>query len=315
MKAHQFLAAALSLGFTAAAWPALGQSEPGKVQAQAVITVMGKNNSEAPPPVQERDIKVEVNGKAATLTEVNPLRGTGLEMVVLIDGSARTSLGRQLEDIAQFVKSLPPNVAVGIAYMENGRAAFSQALTTDKAKALTSLHLPGGTPGSDASPYFCLSDLAKNWPSTSHDNRREVVMVTDGIDRYNLRYDPDDPYVQTAINDSIRAGLIVYSIYWTSQGRLDRSFYENNAGQSLLNLVTQNTGGYSYWEGIGNPVSFQPYFQDLSRRIQNQYELGFLATAKAKPEVQSLKIKVEMPNIKVDAPQRVYVVPGGVAKQ
>lgn len=315
MKVHRVFTAAVSLGLMAAAWPAFGQNEQGKTQAQAIITVMSKNNSEAPPPLQEKDVKVQVNGKSANLTELNPLRGSGLEMVVLIDGSARTSLGRQLDDIAQFVKTLPPNAAVGIAYMENGRAAFAQALTTDKAKALASLHLPAGTPGSSASPYFCLSDLAKNWPSNSRDNRREVVMITDGVDRYNLRYDPDDPYLQTAINDSIRAGLIVYSIYWSDQGRLDRSFYQNNAGQSLLNQLTETTGGTSYWQGLGNPVSFSPYFQDLSRRIQNQYELGFVVQAKAKPEVQSLKIRIEMPNTKINAPQRVYVVPGGVAEK
>jgi hypothetical protein len=315
MKSNRLLAAAACLGFMAAAWPAFGQSEQGKAQVQTIVTVMNKNDKEAPPPVQEKDFKVEVNGKSANINELNPLRGTGLEMVVLIDGSSRTSLGRQLDDISKFVQSLPPNAAVGIAYMENGRASFAQALTTDKAKALNSLHLPGGSPGSDASPYFCLSDLAKNWPSTNRENRREVVMITDGVDRYNLRYDPDDPYVQTAINDSVRAGLVVYSIYWTNQGRIDRSLYQNNAGQSLLNQVTQTTGGTAYWEGIGNPVSFSPFFQDLSRRIQNQYELGFLAPAKSKPDVMSLKVKIEMPNTKLDSPQRVYVVPGGIAQQ
>ena len=33
------------------------------------------------------------------------------------------------------------------------------------------------------------------------------------------RYDPEDPYVETAVNDSVRAGLIVYSIYWKDMGR------------------------------------------------------------------------------------------------
>ena len=50
-------------------------------------------------------------------------------------------------------------------------------------------------------------------------------MVTDGVDNYNRRYDPEDPYVQAAINDSVRARLIVYSIYWTNAGRFDRRMY------------------------------------------------------------------------------------------
>jgi hypothetical protein len=220
-----------------------------------------------------------------------------------------------LGDIQGFVKSLPPTTAVGIAYMANGRAVFSGPLTTDKAKALQALRLPAGSPGSSASPYFCLSDLAKHWPSTDRDNRREVVMITDGVDPYNLRFDPENPYLQTAINDSIRAGLIVDSIYWHDQGRYDQGLYQNNAGQSLLNLVSQATGGKSYWQGLGNPVSFSPFFEDLGRRLQNQYELGFDVPAKSKAQIVSLKVKLTMPDTKIDAPERVELVPAGVARQ
>jgi hypothetical protein len=315
MKSNRILSAAIALGLLTTASSLFAQGADG-VQAQAVITVMSKN-AEAPAALQQQDLKVQVNGKSANITDLVALRGdrAGLELVILIDGSARTSLGRQMEDIAHFVQSLPPTTEVGIAYMQNGTASFAQPLTADKALALRSLHLPNGSAGSDASPYFCLSDLAKRWPSANRENRREVVMITDGVDRYNLRYDPDDPYVQAAINDSIRAGLIVHSIYWRSDGRLDRSLYENNAGQNLLDQVTQTTGGRSYWQGTGNPVSFSPFLDDLGRRLQNQYELGFVTPAKAKPEVENLKIKLEMPNAKIDAPQRALIAPGGIARQ
>jgi hypothetical protein len=315
MKSSQFFAATAMLGLMAAVVPAFAQGSD-EVSAQAVITVLGKNN-EAVAPVQERDLKVEVNGKAANVTELVPLRGdrAGLELVILIDGSARTSLGTQMGDIERFVKQLPPTTSIGIAYMENGRAVFAQPLTADKAKALDSLHLPNGSPGSSASPYFCLSDLAKKWPSTNRDNRREVVMITDGVDPYNLRFDPDNPYLQAAITDSVRAGLVVDSIYWHDQGRYDVGAYQNNAGQSLLLLTAQATGGKSYWQGLGNPVSFAPFFDDLNRRLQNQYELGFTVKAKAKPEISSLKVKLTMPDTRLDAPQRVAIVPGGVAKE
>jgi hypothetical protein len=315
MKLNPIFAAAAMIGLIAAVSPAFAQGSD-EVSAQTVITVLGKNN-EAAAPLQERDLTVQVDGKRTNVTDLVPLRGdrAGLELVVLIDGSARTSLGTQMGDIERFVKSLPPTTSVGIAYMENGRAVFSQPLTADKAKALEGLHLPNGSPGSSASPYFCLSDLAKKWPSTDRENRREVVMITDGVDPYNLRFDPENPYLQAAVNDSIRAGLIVDSIYWHDQGRYDRGLYQNNAGQSLLNLVAQATGGRSYWEGLGNPVSLAPYFDDLSRRLQNQYELGFAAKAKSKPEIATLKVKLTMPDAKLDAPQKVAIVPGGVAHQ
>jgi hypothetical protein len=315
MRLDRIFAAATFLSLAAAVSPVLAQGAD-TATVQTVITALGKNN-ESPAPLRQQDLQVQVGGKSTQVTDLVPLRGdrAGLELVILIDGSARESIGTQLRDVERFVNSLPPTTSVGIAYMENGRAVFSQPLTADKAQALKALRLPAGTPGSSASPYFCLSDLAKHWPSNNRENRREVVMVTDGVDPYNLRFDPDNPYVQAAIDDSIRAGLIVNSIYWHDQGRYDRGPYQNNAGESLLDQVAQVTGGKAYWQGIGNPVSFAPFFDDLNRRLQNQYELGFEAPTKSKPEIATLKVKLNEPDVKIDTPQRVMVAPGGVARQ
>jgi hypothetical protein len=215
-----------------------------------------------------------------------------------------------MKDIAQFIQSLPPNAKVGLAYMMNGRAAMSGPLSSDRAAIQKQLHLPmAGAPGINASPYFCLSDLAKHWPSTDAKARREVVMITDGVDNYDRRYDPEDPYVQAAIDDSVRGRLIVYSIYWTDSGRFGRTGYAANSGQNLLAQVTQATGGNSYWEGYGNPVDLQPYFADIDRRLQNQYELDFMAPMGSKPQVESFHLKLSAP-AKVDAPQQVYVHTG-----
>jgi len=57
-------------------------------------------------------------------------------------------------------------------------------------------------------------------------------MVTDGIDNYERRFDPEDPYVQAAIADSVRARLVVYAIYFQVQGLADRTLYGNNAARA-----------------------------------------------------------------------------------
>jgi hypothetical protein len=172
-----------------------------------------------------------------------------------------------------------------------------------------------GSPGYSASPYFCLSDLAKNWPSHDTGARREVLMVTDGVDQYDRRYDPEDPYVAAATSDAVKAHLVVYAIYWLDRSRMDATRYQNNAGQNLLLQVTEATGGTSFWEGLGNPVTFQPYFEDLTRRLHNQYELGFETQLKGKPEVETFKLKLSAPGEEVDVPQQVFVVPALQAGQ
>jgi hypothetical protein len=131
-------------------------------------------------------------------------------------------------------------------------------------------------------------------------------MITDGVDYYDMRYDPSDPYVQTAMDDAVRARLAVYAIYWTSADRFDRTNYGAGTGQNLLAQITQGTGGVSYWEGTGNPVSFVPYFADIDRRLDNQYELDFMTAVGDKPQMQTIKLTVSA-HAKVNAPQEVYV--------
>jgi hypothetical protein len=176
---------------------------------------------------------------------------------------------------------------------------------------VSELHLP---PGPSSNPYFSLSDLAQNWPSQErqdHKVRREVVLFTDGMDPNNRRFDPDDPYVQSAIDDSVRAGLVVYTIYWRSRPDGGDNSMEATGGQSLMSEATAATGGNAYGLGTGNPVSFQPFFDDLVRRFANQYELDFAARLDRKPAIETLKLKVEGLALQVAAPQRVFVRPGG----
>ena len=280
-------------------------------QGQAVIMVLPKVDGQLPSSVTQQDLAVKVNGKNAKVTHWGPIQppNNQIELVLLIDSGARSSLGRQMNDIEKFMQGLPPNIKAAIAYMQNGQAVFAGPLTSDRAEILKNLHLPGGGSGISASPYFCLSDLAKNWPGRDPLARREVIMVTDGVDAYNRRYDPEDPYVEAAISDATRAHLVVYAIYWMNQGFADRTEGANDAGQNLLVQVTQATGGKSFWQGMGNPVSFQSYFDELLRRFKNQYEIGFTAAGEDKPSVVQFQLKLHAPGTEIDAPQRVLVVP------
>ena len=189
-------------------------------QGQAVITILPKVDGQLPSSVTQQDLAVKVNGKNAKVTHWGPIQppNNQIELVLLIDSGARSSLGRQMSDIEKFMQGLPPNIKAAIAYMQNGQAIFAGPLTTDRAQILQNLHLPGGGSGISASPYFCLSDLAKNWPGRDEQARREVIMVTDGVDSYYRRYDAEDPYVEASITDATRAHIVVYAIYWKNQG-------------------------------------------------------------------------------------------------
>jgi hypothetical protein len=310
MKTHEVVMVALCVSGLGT----VAQAQNNSVPSQSIVTVMSKN-AETQLTLDATDFTVRVNGKTAELNSVTPLRGdrAGLELVVLIDSGARESLGRQLGDIEKFVLSLPPTTQVAIAYMQNGRAVFATPFTADKSAALKGLHLPGGMAGESASPYFCISDLAKHWPSSNRYTRREAVVITDGLDPYNPRYDPEDPYLQAAITDAVKAGVMINAIFWHNDGFASRTLAGTDAGQSLMSMVTEATGGYYYYQGFSNAVSFSPFFADLERRLNNQYELNFLVPAEGEPEVVSLKVKLEAPNAKLTAADQVLVEPGAAA--
>jgi hypothetical protein len=299
----------MAAGTLLLAVPALAETVMHEGQGRAVVTVLPKRNRETPVNITLQDVQVKLNRRESNATKWVPLRGANdrLEVVILIDGALRSSIGQQFGYIEDFINGLPANSKVAVAYMEHGQALLTSPLSTDHAQAIHGLRLPGGLPGSSGSPYFCLSDLAKHWPASDPIARREVLMITDGVDPYEPRFDPNNPYVQAAINDSVKAGLVVYSIYWHNRGRGDYDFDDANMGQSLLLVVTRATGGTSYWQGDSEPVSLKPYLDDLAWQLQNQYRLSFTSPLKNKSEIQNMALKIGGPAAKVTAPEQVYV--------
>ncbi len=302
------------LGVLSAASAGYAQNSEGQASAETVVTVLPKNG-EAAAPLPESALKVEVNGKQVQPATWQPYGKGEIQMVLLIDNSARFSFGRNLGDLATFIKNLPPNVSAAVAYMQNGAAVLSGTLSKDRTATAGELHLPSGTPGSNASPYFCLQDLVKHWPAARSVARREVLMITDGVDPYNVRYDPENPYITSTLDAVNRGGLVVYSIYWRDQGGLDNSQYETNAGQSYLTQVADASGGNFYYEGLTNPVSFVPFLSDLQRRLDNQYELEVPVRAQKKEDYPSLKVRAEGSAVKITAANRVATAPEGAAAQ
>ena len=109
-------------------------------QGRAIVTVFAKH-SEVAPTVSLQDVSAKVNGKDSSVTGWAQFKGAddGLELVVLIDGAAN-NLGRQFDEIKQFVDGLGPNTKIAVGYMENGRAIMSGPLTSDHKQVKSGQH-------------------------------------------------------------------------------------------------------------------------------------------------------------------------------
>jgi hypothetical protein len=270
-----------------------------------LVTVEARHGSNVPD-ISREDVMVYEGRDRDKVTAWVPLQGdhAGLQLFVLLDDSSNVSLGSQLEDIRQFISALPTTTKIGIAYMQNGIAQVAQNLTSDHGLAAKALRLPLGNPGAAASPYFSLGDLIKRWPETNE--RREILMITDGIDRF-WGSGSGDPYVDSVIEQAQRAGVIVFGIYTPGEGHFGHSFWRMNWGQNYLSQVADETGGEAYYLGYGAPVSFAPYLEDITRRLSRQYLLTFLAKPQKKAGMQRVKLRTEVPNAELVSADRVYI--------
>jgi hypothetical protein len=280
---------------------------PQGTPAHLLVTVEARHGSSVPE-MDQRDVMVYEGRDRDQVTEWVPAQGdhAGLELIILLDDGSNERLGSQLEDVRQFIFAQPSSTLVGLAYMQDGTAKVVQNPTADHALVAKALRLPLGIGGVNASPYFSLTDLVKRWPAGSL--RREVVMVSDGIDRYYGSRDLQDPYLDAAIDDATRAGIIVYGIYTPGAGHFGHSYWQNYWGQIYLSRLAEETGGESYYIGFtGAPVSFEPFLEDVGRHLDHQYWLTFLAKPQKKSGWQRIKVTTEVPNAELVSPHKVYV--------
>jgi len=278
------------------------------IPVRTIVTVE-PHHGNALPVINREDVLVFEGHERDAVTEWIPAQGdhAALEFFILLDdGSDTTGLGKQLESIHKFINEQPDYAKIGVAYMQDGVARIEQNLTTDHSQAAKALRLPVGMAGVNGSPYFSLSDLIKRWPASNA--RREVLMVSDGIDPYYGVGDLLDPYLAAAISDAQRAGIIVSAIYSPGVGHFAHSYWLNYWGQLYLAQLAEKTGGESYYIGFsGSPVSFTPYLDDVKQRLTHQYWLTFLARPPKKAGLQPVKIKTEVPHVDLIAPEEVYV--------
>jgi len=295
---------ALPLGLAAHA------QQAGPVPTQALVNVDAKST----PPASASALTVSVNDKKEPLTAWEPVTPANAQVVLLIDdGLSTTTIGKELDNLRSFVRSLPAGVQITVGYMHNNKVS-AYPLTADHELAASKLRLPQAMAGLDSNPYVSISFLVKNWaglaaappsttPATSPPGKaRLVLMLTDGVDP---SYDgvQDSPFVKAAIEDAQRAGVSINELYYSNSGR--------NNGLTYLSQITQATGGTSFWDGSsGNPMTTAPFLQQFQRSIAQTYIATFNAPAINNPQHDLVRVKFAAANTKLHAPEAVR--PGNV---
>lgn len=307
MKNQVFLGGAILLTTLLGLVPSITAQQPSVpsgVPARLVVTVEANHGSTLPV-INREDVMVYEGHNRDEITDWIPLQGdqAALGLFILIDDGLGSSVDIQLNDLKKFIAAQPPTTSIGIGYMRDGTVQVTQNPTTDHDAAIKNLRIPFGERGISPSPYLSVVDLIKRWPEKQV--RREILMISDGIDGLNGG-GPSNPFLDQAIDAAQRTGVIVYSIYSPGAGHYGHSFWRTNWGQNFLSELSDETGGESYGLLLGAPVSFSPYLEDLSQRLTHQYLLTFVARPEKKAGDRQIKLRTEVPNADLVSANKIY---------
>jgi hypothetical protein len=264
------------------------------------------------PTINPEDVLVKRGGERLAINEWTPAQGdrAGLELFILIDETADWRLGSQLDDLRAFIKDQPASTMVGVGYMRNATVQILQDLTSNHVQAANAVRLPIASGLPFASPYLSAIDLMKRWPAS--DNRHEIVMVTDGIDRrsgyHGLGHGSYlSPDVDVASRLAQKTGTNIHTIYTPGVGRMYRSFWSATNGQTNMARLSEATGGMSFYLGLHSAVSFQPYLADLQKALNHQYLLSFDAKPGKKAGLQQINLTTEVAGVDFASHDAVWV--------
>jgi hypothetical protein len=309
----------------------IGQSQEKKtlssVQVHLVITNEAVRSDSDVPSLQSGDVKVKQGKSFLKVNQLIPAQGenAALQLFILIDDTLDSRVGNSLSDIKDFINAQPASTVIGVGYMSNAAVNVVQNFTSDHDLVIKSLRLPRGTLSTMDSPYLSLISLVKGWPQQNV--RREVLMVTDGLDRLRgnqptasrlgPRYGPVyhsmptmSPDVDSASEISQRYNVLVYSLYAVGVGRAARSSWDLEIGLSALTKLADETGGDCYSLGTSDLVSFKPYLDRLQKNLNNQYYVVFEAIPKKKAGLQRVNVSTEVSNSEISAPDNTWVAAG-----
>ncbi|MBV8114642.1 MAG: hypothetical protein JO300_07870 [Silvibacterium sp.] len=315
------------------------------VPVHLVVSADSTKDASAPQKIDKSNVNVKQGKNLLQVTDWIAAQGdaAALQLFILIDDTCTTELGQHLDEIRNFIKAQPPSTLVALGYMSNSTVNIIQDFSADHEKVAGAVRLPFGRISASDSPYLSLIDLLKRWPPGKV--RREVIMVTDGINRirefgtssnvgapprgpgripgnpaFGSPLNPTVPYISPDVDAasmvSQRTGVIVHTIYAPGVGRAGRNYFELTNGQNQISKLSEETGGESFFLGLQQPVSLQPFLDRIQTVLNSQYYLVFRARPGKKSDLQRVKLSTEVPDVELVSADNVWVpAPSSLSKE
>ena len=258
--------------------------------------------------VQLDRLIVKENGDEQQILSIRTVEEAPLAFAVLIQDDLGSEFNLQISEIKKFITALPKGSRVMVAYLRGGTTQIRQKFTTDLEAATNSLRIVTSSSASaPRNPFDGLVDVLDRFDALPA-GRRAVLMVSDGVD-LSAGFAGIAPSQSIDLDRAIlraqRKSVAVFSVYSPTSSNPNENSTITLVGQGSLQKLSDETGGRAFFQGSIAPVSFQPFFKDLSLLLTRQFLLTYLSTHMKKGYY---KVQVSSTNseVKVEHPRGYY---------
>jgi hypothetical protein len=203
--------------------------------------------------------------------------GVPLNLAILVQDDLVSRVGNEIDATRQFIRQLPAGSRVMVGYLTSGSLQVRQEFTEDLELAGRALRIPAGTETSSPyNPYVEVIEALRHFEADGK-NRNVVLLISDGLDvsrGFDSFTSINSIDMERAVREAKRRNVVVYSFYAPAVGLTSSNRQAISFGQGALNRLSKETGGRAFFQGTGF-VSFNPYFERLSRTLNDEAGVGF----------------------------------------
>ena len=199
---------------------------------------------------------------------------TPINLAVLVQDDLVARVGNEIDATRDFIRALPVGSRVMIGYLTAGSLQVRQQFTADLDRAARSLRIPRASESAAPyNPYVGVVEALRTFEGEGAVIRNVVLLISDGRD-VSRGFDASSTLhsvdLQRAVREAKRRNIAVFTFYSPSVGLTSFNHTAMTYGQGALNRLASETGGRAFFQG-SSYVTFDSYFRNLSRAINEQY--------------------------------------------
>ncbi len=258
--------------------------------------------------IQADRLIVKEDKDEQTILSIRNVEDAPLSLAILIQDDLSSSFNLQIKDLKAFIRGLPKGSRVMVAYLRSGSMQIRQKFTDDLELAAKSLRIVASSSSvAPLNPFESVVDALNRFDALPA-GRRAILLVSDGLDVTQglSNSTPGQSLdLERAITRAQRRSVAVFSFYtpgsFTEGG--DSRLVLN--GQGSLARLSDETGGRAFFQGSMAPISYLPFFRDLTLLLNRQFLLSYLSTH-MKRGYHRVEVLSTNPVVKIEHPKGYY---------